>query len=160
MKNKTILKLIVCLGPANIIGDKNPVGNGMLWYSKEELKYYKDMTVGNVTLFGKKTANVVPVELMKKNREVIILQRDTNINEILKKYEGTGKVVYICGGLAIYEYFLKNFHIDELLISKLKSHIKIETARDPLYFPDVKKYNYSLKEILEYDDFIVEKYIK
>ena len=70
MREKAELKLIVCLGKDGLIGDSNPVGNGLLWHSKEELSYYKEKTVGNIVLFGKNTGVVVPVELMKKNREV------------------------------------------------------------------------------------------
>ena len=62
------LKMIVC------VGDRTPDenSNGMLWHIKEELMYFKSKTVGNTVLFGGATAKYVPIELMKKNREVII----------------------------------------------------------------------------------------
>ena len=40
------LKMIVCVGENNLIGDKVPSGNGLLWHSKEELLYYKSITTG------------------------------------------------------------------------------------------------------------------
>lgn len=160
MKDKAELKLIVCVGKDNIIGDSDPEGNGLLWHSKEELSYYKEMTVGNITLFGKKTASVIPIELMKKNREVVVLERDTDIDKILMDGNNREKIVYICGGLSIYKYFLENFEIDELLISKLKSHIEVKNAKTPLYFPHVEDYGYKKMEVVEYNDFIVEKYRK
>lgn len=160
MKDRAELKLIVCVGKDNIIGDSDPEGNGLLWHSKEELSYYKEMTIGNVTLFGKKTASVIPIELMRKNREVIILERNTDIDKILKDANEREKIVYICGGLSIYEYFLENFQIDELLISRLKPHIEIKKAKSPLYFPNVENYGYKKMEVVEYNDFIVEKYRK
>ena len=63
------LKLIVCVGKDNLIGDRTPDknSNGMLWHIKEELIYFKSKTVGNTVLFGGTTAKYVPVELMKKN---------------------------------------------------------------------------------------------
>ncbi|MGL5122935.1 MAG: dihydrofolate reductase, partial [Fusobacteriaceae bacterium] len=120
-----MLKLIVCVGENNLIGDKNPTGNGLLWNSKEELNYYKESTQGHVTLFGKSTASCVPIELMRKTREVIILNRDTDIPQLLKDYKNTGKDVFICGGATIYRYFLENYPIDEILVSHLKSHVKV-----------------------------------
>lgn len=62
------LKLIVCVGKDNLIGDRTPDenSNGMLWHIKEELIYFKNKTIGNTVLFGGTTAKYVPIELMKK----------------------------------------------------------------------------------------------
>lgn len=158
MKKKAELKLIVCVAENNLIGDRNPTGNGLLWHSKEELKYYKDTTIGHVTLFGKNTAACVPVELMRKNREVIVLNRNTDIERLLKDYAESGKVVFICGGATLYRYFLENHPVDEILISRLKPTVEIMKAEDPLYFPDVEKYGYTLAEVEEHIDFDVYKY--
>ena len=54
--NKPKLNIIVCVAENNLIGDKVPEGNGLLWHSLEELNYYKSKTVGNVVLFGENTA--------------------------------------------------------------------------------------------------------
>lgn len=160
MERKAKLKLIVCQGENGLIGDLTPKGNGLLWHSKEELNYYKNQTIGNIVLYGKKTAEVVPIELMKKTRDVIILSRDTDINKLLMDNKDTGKSIFICGGLMVYKYFLENYLIDEVLISKLKPHVKIEKAETPLYFPDVTSYGYKKFQQEEYGDFIVEKYRK
>lgn len=160
MEKKATLKLIVCLGENGLIGDSKPKGNGLLWHSKEELTHYRETTRGNVVLFGKNTAAVVPIEIMKKTRDVIVLERDTDINKILINYGKENKTVFICGGLEIYRFFLENYKIDELLISKLKNHIPVEKANSPVYFPDVDRYGYKLKEKIEYEDFILEKYTK
>ncbi|MGL5124237.1 MAG: dihydrofolate reductase, partial [Fusobacteriaceae bacterium] len=80
--------------------------------------------------------------------------------QLLKDYKNTGKDVFICGGATIYRYFLENYPIDEILVSHLKSHVKVEKANEPLYFPNVENYGYSPKEILEYEDFFVYIYIK
>ncbi len=160
MKKRAKLKLMVCVAENNLIGDKNPEGNGLLWHSKEELKYYKETTTGHVTLFGKNTALCVPVELMRKTREVIVLTRDTDIDALLEKYGETGKTVFVCGGEQIYRYFLENYPMDELLVSRLKPHVEVLKPENPLYLPQVEKYGYSVSEICEYEDFQVYKYRK
>lgn len=157
------VNLIVCLGPNNLLGDKNPTGNGLLWHSKEELQFFKEKTLGNVLLFGKNTAKVVPIELMKKNRDVEIISSKDNIEDIKKKYEGRGKNIFICGGASVYEYYLKNYPLDKLYISRIKDHIKIEKANEPLYLSDVEKLGYKVTSKVEYSDFtsyVYEKKIK
>ncbi|MGL4944727.1 MAG: dihydrofolate reductase [Fusobacteriaceae bacterium] len=160
MKKRAKLKLMVCVAENNLIGDKNPEGNGLLWHSKEELKYYKETTTGHVTLFGKNTALCVPVELMRKTREVILLTRDTDIDALLEKYGETGKTVFVCGGEQIYRYFLENYPMDELLVSRLKPHVEVQKPKAPLYLPHVEKYGYEVIEICDHEDFQVYKYRK
>ena len=41
--SKPEINMIVCVAENNLIGDKNPTGNGLLWHSKEELAYYKEL---------------------------------------------------------------------------------------------------------------------
>ena len=155
---KSELNIIVCLSKSNLIGDANPTGNGLLWHSKEELEYYKSKTIGNVVLFGLTTSKVVPINLMKKNRTVEILDFDVNIDELLRKYETSGMDIFICGGYSIYKYFLENYKLDNLYISKLKNHVKIEEANNPLYFPAVEELGYKLVSSTEYEDFFAEIY--
>ena len=64
---------------------------GILW---KNLQYYKSKTVGNVVFFGENTAKYVPLNLMKKNREVIVLTLDTKLEDIMKKYEDSGKDIF------------------------------------------------------------------
>ena len=119
--NKPKLNMIVCVAENNLIGDKVPEGNGLLWHSLEELNYYKSKTVGNVVLFGENTAKYVPINLMKKNREVIVLTLDSKLKDIMEQYKDSGKDIFICGGYTIYKYYLDNYEIDEIYISKLNS---------------------------------------
>ena len=158
--NKPKLNMIVCVGENNLIGDKVPEGNGLLWHSLEELNYYKSKTIGNVVLFGENTAKYVPINLMKKNREVIVLTFDSKIEDIIEKYKNTGKDIFICGGYTIYKYYLENYEIDEIYISKLKSHVKVASASTPLYFPDVENYGYKLVSETDYNDFTATIYKK
>ncbi|MGL4392482.1 MAG: dihydrofolate reductase [Fusobacteriaceae bacterium] len=159
-KRRPKLKIIVCVAEDNLIGDKTPTGNGLLWHSKEESHFYRDTTIGHVSLFGKSTANCAPIELMKKNRDVIILTRDTDVQEIIEDYIGTDKDIFICGGAVIYEYFLQNFFIDEILVSKLKNHVEVQTPHEPVYFPNIEEHGYFVSETKEFDDFTLYKYIK
>lgn len=158
--NKPKLNMIVCVGENNLIGDKVPEGNGLLWHSMEELTYYKSKTIGNVVLFGENTAKYVPLNLMRKNREVVVLTLDTKYEDIFEKYKESGKDIFVCGGYTIYKYYLDNYKIDNIYISKLKPHVEVKQATNPLYFPNVEEYGYKLSSITEYNDFFACVYTK
>ena len=154
------LKMIVCVGENNLIGDRKPDenGNGMLWHIKEELMYFKEKTIGHTILFGATTAKYVPVELMRKNRKVIVLHRSMDINKLIEDLTLENKTVFVCGGSSIYEYFLDNFIIDEIYFSKIKSHVEVQEAKEPLFFPKLDDYGYKSISEKEFDDFTAYVY--
>ena len=156
------LKLIVCVGKDNLIGDRTPDegSNGMLWHIKEELIYFKSKTVGNTVLFGGTTAKYVPIELMKKNREVIILHRNMDIPKLIEDLDLQNKTIFIAGGYSIYKYFLDNFEIDEIFFSKIKDSVEVKKAVEPLYFPNIKDYGYKIVDKKDYEEFIAYVYKK
>lgn len=154
------VNLIVCVAKDNLIGDKNPEGNGLLWHSKEELLFYKEKTVGNVVLFGTNTAKYVPIKLMEKTRDVVVMSSKDKIEDVIKKYENTGKELFICGGATVYKYYLENYPLDKLYISKLKENVEVKEAKNPLYLPNVEEYGYKIVDQMEYNDFISYIYMK
>lgn len=158
--SKPKLNMIVCVADNNLMGDKNPTGNGLLWHSKEELGYYKERTIGHVTIFGKNTAKCVPLDLMRKTREVIVISSQDNFQEIIDKYTGSGKDIFICGGATVYKSYLEKYDFDNIYVSRLKPHIEVEKTNSPLYFPKVEEYGYEVVESKEYNDFIAYTYRK
>ena len=156
------LKLIVCVGKDNLIGDRTPYknSNGMLWHIKEELIYFKNKTIGNTVLFGGTTAKYVPIELMKKNREVIVLHRNMNVPKLIEDLTLQNKTIFIAGGYSIYKYFLDNFEIDEIFLSKIKDSVEVKKAVEPLYFPNIEDYGYKIVGKKDYEEFIAYVYKK
>ena len=156
------LKLIVCVGKDNLIGDRTPDedSNGMLWHIKEELIYFKSKTVGNTVLFGGTTAKYVPVELMKKNREVITLRRNMNVPKLIEDLTLQNKTIFVAGGYSIYKYFLDNFEIDEIFLSKIKDSVEVKKAVEPLYFPNIEDYGYKIVDKKDYEEFVAYVYKK
>ena len=156
------LKLIVCVGKDNLIGDRTPDedSNGMLWHIKEELIYFKNKTIGNTVLFGGTTAKYVPVELMKKNREVIVLHRNMNIANLIEDLTLQNKTIFIAGGYSIYKYFLDNFEIDGIFLSKIKDTVEVKKAVEPLYLPNIEDYGYKMVDKKDYEEFTAYVYKK
>ena len=156
------LRMIVCVGKDNLIGDRTPDknSNGMLWYIKEELMYFKSKTIGNTVLFGGTTAKYVPIELMKKNREVIVLHRNMNVPKIIEDLTLENKTIFIAGGYSIYKYFLDNFEIDEIFFSKIKDSVEVKGAVEPLYLPNIEDYGYKMVDKKDYKEFVAYVYKK
>ena len=156
------LKLIVCGETNTLIGDRTPDenSNGMLWHIKEELIYFKSKTIGNTVLFGGTTAKYVPVELMKKNREVIVLHRNMDIPKLIEDLTLQNKTIFIAGGYSIYKYFLDNFEIDEIFLSKIKDSVEVKKAVEPLYFPNIEDYGYKIVDKKDYKEFVAYVYKK
>ena len=156
------LKLIVCVEKNNLIGDRTPDenSNGMLWHIKEELIYFKSKTIGNMVLFGGTTAKYVPIELMKKNREVIVLHRNMNVPKLIEDLTLQNKTIFVAGGYSIYKYFLDNFEIDEIFLSKIKDSVEVKKAVEPLYFPNIEDYGYKIVDKKDYEEFIAYVYKK
>jgi len=104
------LKMIVCVGKDNLIGDRTPDenSNGMLWHIKEELMYFKERTMGNTVLFGGTTAKYVPVELMRKNREVIVLHRTMDVPKLIEDLTQENDIILIEQDAKILEKILAN----------------------------------------------------
>lgn len=154
------LKLIVCVGKDNLVGDRTPDknSNGMLWHIKEELMYFKSKTIGNTLLFGGTTAKYVPIKLMKKNREVIVLHRNMDIAKLIEDLTLKDKTIFICGGYTIYKYFLDNFHIDEIFLSKIKDNVEVKEAVEPLYLPNIEDYGYKIVDKNDYEEFTAYVY--
>ena len=156
------LKLIVCVEKNNLIGDRTPDenSNGMLWHIKEELIYFKSKTIGNTVLFGGTTAKYVPIELMKKNREVIVLHRNMNLPKLIEDLTLQNKTIFVAGGYSIYKYFLDNFEVDEIFLSKIKDSVEVKKAVEPLYFPNIEDYGYKIVGKKDYEEFIAYVYKK
>ena len=156
------LKMIVCVGKDNLIGDRTPdeISNGMLWHIKEELMYFKSKTIGNTVLFGGTTAKYVPIELIKKNREVIVLHRNMDVPKLIEDLTLQNKTIFIAGGYSIYNYFLDNFEINEIFFSKIKDTVEVKKAVEPLYLPNIEDYGYKIVDKKDYEEFTAYVYKK
>ena len=80
---------------------------------------------------------------MKKNRDVIVISSKDSFYEIVERYKDTDKKIFICGGATVYKAYLEKYPLDNIYISKLKSHIEVTIPNNPLYFPNIEEFGYS-----------------
>ena len=134
------MKLIVAADKNWAIGYKN----GLLVSIPSDMKFFRQMTTGNVIVMGRKTLESFPNGLPLKNRTNIILTGNKNFTvkdgivvhsvpellEELKKYDTDS--VYVVGGESVYRQLIP--YCDTAYITKIDHAFQADT-----YIPDFDK---------------------
>ena len=143
----------------NVIGKNNKIP----WENLEELYQFKETTLNQAVLMGRKTFESIGKPLPKRinlvvSRDLILNDKSNNlfsfssINAALKYAESLEvEKTFIIGGSEI--YFQTINEVDELLISRMPFEIEGDT-----YFPEINSDVWELKESKKYDSFTVERY--
>lgn len=153
-----MLKMIACMNNNGVIGKDNT----LLWHDKNDLKYFKKMTLNKAVIMGRKTALSLPKFPLPKRLNIVLTKTPQNENEVssieeaweLCKKHGHEEL-WIIGGETLYNQFL---HItDELYLTSM-----LDDQEGDTYFPyeDISKYFYSSELLEEYGNTFMLKYIK
>lgn len=139
-----MLSIIVAVAENNVIGGNND----LLWHLSEDLKRFKDITMDNTIIMGRKTFESLPKIL--PGRKHIVVTRDENykidsdqviivhsIDDILDKYLNTDEEAFIIGGGEIYNLFYP--YCKKLYLTKVKKRFKGDT-----YFPEIDFNNWKI----------------
>ncbi len=133
MKNITI---IAAIGRNRELG-KN---NDLIWHFREDMKFFKEQTMGKPIVMGYKTLESLPkllpgrkhIVLTSRNLEldpsiVIVHSIDELLNEVVKYPE-----VMIIGGASVYKEMLS--YSDKLILTEIDAE-----ADADVYFPEFKR---------------------
>jgi len=106
--------------------------NKMPWKCKEELKIFKDKTINNIVIFGRKTYENLP---LLENRIVIPLSRRNKLsfNNIFDVYPGlkdSNKTIFVAGGRDIYKLAFENKFVERIHISFMNNVYDCDTYFD------------------------------
>ncbi len=131
--------LIVAKSKNNVIGQDGKLP----WNFPEDLKHFRETTMGNFVIMGKKTFLSLPGPL--EGRNVIVLSRDKSFNpevaqvanSIEEALNMTKSKVFIAGGASVYRQFLPK--ADKMLITVINKKVKGDT-----YFPEFISENWKL----------------
>lgn len=111
-----MINIIIATDTDGGIGYKNRLP----WFIPEELKIFREKTIGNIVIIGKRTHDSIP---NLKNRDIFIVSQDNPLSSCIDKAiilsQDTGKKIWICGGKYVYETFMKNYShlLDEIHMS-------------------------------------------
>ncbi len=153
-----MIKMIWCEDLDHGIGKNNQIP----WKLKQDLLFFKEQTINNIVVMGKKTWESLPFKPLK-NRDNYVLTRDHNYQlnqlnthviynylEILELNKHTDKTIFIIGGKQIFELFFA--YADQLIISKINKSYNCDV---------ILKYNLDKFKLIKTEDkidFIVNYY--
>lgn len=122
--------------------------NGSIpWNIKEDLQYFKKMTLYTTVVMGRKTFETLGNRPLVNRENIVIsstlLEKDgykvyKSIEDFLKHRVDTSKTVFFIGGKDIYEYALNYLNID--FIYKTVIHKNYECD---LTFPNICSYKFN-----------------
>lgn len=135
------MKMIVAANNKNVIG----INNKLPFHCKEDLKWFKFMTMGSSCLVGRVTYETLP---NLPGRRLVILSsqkleklegatciNEQGFDEELMTYNGKFLPKWVIGGAKVYEFCLNKYIIDEVYVSRIKDDKDGDT-----YLPDLSKY--------------------
>lgn len=134
-----MISIIAAIGKNKELGR----GNDVIWHIKEDLKNFKNLTMGKYTVMGKNTYESLPKHL--EGRKYIVLSSSlseiengllfNDFNKLLEFIKDVDEEVMIIGGASIYKLFLP--FADKLYLTEIDSEEKAD-----VYFPDFNKEDY------------------
>ena len=134
-----MISIIAAIGKNRELGR----GNDLIWHIKEDLKNFKNLTMGKYIVMGKNTYESLPKHL--EGRNYIVLSSSlseiengllfNDFNKLLEFIKDVDEEVMIIGGASIYKLFLP--FADKLYLTEIDSEEKAD-----VYFPDFNKEDY------------------
>ena len=137
-----MFSIIVAIGKNNEIGKNNQ----LLWHIPEDLKKFKETTLGKTVVMGRKTYESIGKPL--PNRHNIVLSKNLKMfsnncnkkleiyddfSKIVEKYKNSVEEVFIIGGAQVYKKALELGIVEKLYIS----HIDFSVDEADVYFPEI-----------------------
>ena len=131
-----MLSIIVAVAKNNVIGKDNQ----LLWRLSNDLKNFKEITMGHTIIMGRKTFESLPKVL--PGRRHIILTRDKSFvvpNEMVEVFNSVTELLeslnpeieyFVVGGGEIYKTLMP--YCEKLYLTKVKEEFKGDT-----YFPKI-----------------------
>ncbi len=96
------------------VGKNRELGknNTLIWHFKDDMKFFKETTMGHIVVMGYNTYKSLPGNL--PGRHIIVVSYDpienvecvNGIEPIIEKYKDSDEEIFICGGASIYKQFL------------------------------------------------------
>lgn len=124
---------------------------------KEDINLFKNITINNTIVMGRKTWESIPNKPLKNRKNIVISSKKIpysdvetmhSIEETIQKYPNA---IYI-GGATIYNYLIKNNLVKEAHISFIHSK-KIYTCDTFIDIEILRKKNHIIEKHIEFNDF-------
>ncbi|RRD38958.1 dihydrofolate reductase [Leptotrichia sp. OH3620_COT-345] len=149
-----MFSIIVAMGKNREIGK----GNRLLWHIPEDLKNFKEITMGKTVVMGRKTFEsigkalpgrkniVISRTLTRKDEDIFQINIYNDFQNVIRDFKNVKEEVFIIGGAEIYKAALK--YTDKLYIS----HVEFSDKEADAYFPEVNYNEWRLSEEKQFDN--------
>ena len=129
--------------------------NNLIWHFKDDMKFFKETTMGHKVIIGRKTYESLPGSL--PGREMIVISTKTvdenvqvidNINSIVDKYKDSDEEIFIIGGASIYKELMT--YAGRLYLTEIDAYSKDADTFFPKF--NKKEWNMTVLDEKEQDD--------
>ncbi|HRS54066.1 MAG TPA: dihydrofolate reductase, partial [Bacteroidales bacterium] len=131
-----LISIIAAVSENNVIGNKSSIP----WLIKNDLKRFKNLTLGKCLIMGHKTFNSIKKELTGRKVIVLSTQKNLNytncfiansINEVIELCINDNEI-FIAGGGQIYSQFINIAH--KIYLTRVHTFIQGDT-----FFPEINQ---------------------
>lgn len=143
-----IISMIAAVGKNAELGK----GNDLIWHFKEDMKFFKETTMGNTVIMGRKTFESLPKALPNRKNIVITNNKDYSAEDAVVVHSpdealalAESEEVFIIGGGRIYSRFLPL--ADKLYLTEIEA----ECESADTFFPHFDKSLYDAEQLSSYD---------
>ena len=167
-----MISIIVACSKNGVIGKDNQLP----WNLTQDLKLFKERTIGHPLIMGRKTWESLPVRCLKDRLNIVITSKPEEYTKecqysnrchgilfftnslskaiFIAEKNMPGKEIFIIGGQQVYETSLQMNVVDKIYMSKIS-----QVFDGDKYFPDLKN-DWVIDTIKMYDDFDLIEYEK
>ena len=125
--------------------------NSLIWHFKEDMKFFKETTMGHTVVMGYNTYKSLPGDL--PGRHIIVVSFEpvdgvdtvNGIEPIIEKYKDSEEEIFICGGASIYKQLLP--YADKLYLTEIDA----EDREADTYFPEFYKNEWNKIFLFEFN---------
>lgn len=126
-------------------------GNDLVWHFREDMKFFKETTIGNTVVMGRKTFESLPHALPNRRNVVITKNADyvaegaevvTSLEEAMEITKNDN--VFIIGGGTIYTAFMP--FADKLYLTEIDA----EDKDADVFFPSFDKAEYTSEQLTDF----------
>ena len=128
-----MFSIIVAVSKNNMIGKDNSIP----WFIPEDLKRFKEITMGKKMIMGRKTFESLPGVLPGRKHIILTRNKDYKVDnenvevyydfdDLINKFKDSEEEVFIIGGSEIYNKFYK--HANKLFLTEVDLEVDGDTT--------------------------------